>query len=145
MGGEPGTDGQGLIPPVEEPGLRVTLASLFAAGADHVAALFSLFLLEASDVVRRLKGKIVCLVVGIFLLFIGYLFACVLLTMYLKERFDDVILALACVGGAHLLFGVIFLCIGIWKRLGPFAPETIQELKTDYECLQIAIKENKNL
>lgn len=136
--------GEEVAPSVEEPGLGTTLVSLFESGSDHVASLCSLFLMEVADIIRRFKGKLVCLIIGLFLLFVGYLLSCVLLVTYLEEVLHNVVLAWACVAGGHVVLGLIFLCIGVWRRLGPLAPGTTQELKNDYECLRIAIKENKN-
>lgn len=130
-------------PQPDDKSLGSSIASIFAAGADHVSALFSLFLVEMADVVQRLKGKLICLVFGGLFLLIGYLFGLTALSVYLGTMFE-LHWVLLCIAGFHLVAGLIALLVASKKRLGPFAPETVNELKSDYECLQIAIKENRN-
>ncbi len=130
-------------PVEEEKSFRDSFMSMAEAGMEHIAALASLFLVEADESLQRIKCKAVCLCIGLFLLFFGYVFGFLAVTVLL-EGWMGLLWALVSVAGFHLVVGGILLCVAIRKKAGPFAPETVNELKSDYECLQIAIKENKS-
>lgn len=129
----------------EETGKPVgtSIADLCSAGMDHFSALGSLFLIEMAETIKRLKARFICLVIGLFFLVLGYLFACAGLVVYLAELIDPLEAVLA-VAGFHLLVGLIVFGYAVCRKTGPVAPETVNELKSDYQCLQIAIKESRN-
>jgi hypothetical protein len=123
--------------------LYTALMNGLSAGADHLSALSSLFLVEVGEAGERLRSKFVLLIVAAFVLVVGYLFTCVTLTILLATWIGWLYSALA-MALLHLVIGGIALIVGVKRKVGPIAPQTVQELQVDYQCLKIATQESKN-
>lgn len=123
--------------------LGTSIADLCAAGMDHCSALGSLFMIEMAATLKRLKAKFICLVLGLLFVLLGYLFGCAGLVIYLANHIE-LLWAVLAVAGFHVFAGLIVLAYAVCRKTGPLAPETVNELKSDYQCLQIAIKESRN-
>ncbi len=125
-------------------GMGKSMSMILSSGLDHVHALFSLFLLELGEAAERLRGKAICLAVGVFLLFFTYIFFCVTVTVLLELWMGSLLLACCIMFALHLVGVVVTFVMASRIKVGPVAPETLQEIQSDYECLQIAIKESRN-
>lgn len=129
---------------VNEGGTARSLSMIVSAGLDHVHSLFSLFLLEMEEAAERVRNKAVCLAAGVFLLFFTYIFFCVTVTVLLNGWLNSLLMACGVMFLLHVIGVVIAFVTASRIKVGPIAPETRQELQSDYECLQIAIKESRN-
>lgn len=112
-------------------------------GMEHIRALGALFLLELEEAAEKAKIKLVRMVIAAGLLIVGYLILCSFL-IALISLWLPLIWALAIIGGIHFIAGGILLYAGMKVKLTPVLPATLEEINTDYTCLQIAIKENRN-
>ncbi len=119
-------------------GLRRT-----ALGAvSHAESLLELFRLELREFGQRQVRRVVAIVLGIGLLMVSYLLFCAALCVLLS-LWMPLLAAVASVFGLNALAGAAILVAGLRMRTGPLAPATRQELKTDFQCLKIAIGENR--
>lgn len=128
----------------EGEGMSRFLSMILSAGLDHAHSFFSLFLLELGEAAERLRGKAICLAAGVFLLFFTYIFFCITATVLLNIWLHSLLLACTIMFALHLIGVVVAFVLASRIKVGPVAPETLQELQSDYECLQIAIKESRN-
>ncbi len=119
-------------------GLRRT-----ALGAvTHVESLLELFRLELREFGRRQARRVAAIVLGVGLLLVSYLLFCVVLCVLLS-LWMHLLAAVAIVFAINVLAGGTALAVGLRMRAGALAPATMQELKTDFQCLKIAIGENR--
>ncbi|MEG2970017.1 MAG: phage holin family protein [Akkermansia sp.] len=123
----------------ETPTLRQTLSQVL----DHIRTLATLFVVEVEEAADRAKVKLLRLILAAGLLIVGYLLLCGFAVAVL-EIWVGMIGALGILAAIHLITGGIFLYIGLKSKIGPILPSTLDEINTDYTCLQIAIKENRN-
>lgn len=127
----------------EKKPLRSIIAGFVESGVEHIVSLGELFSLELQELTGRLKCKIICFLLGFFFMLIAYFCACVALIVFLG-RWMDVLWAVLCVCGGHALIGGGLLLTAALRKIGPVAPKTTNEIKSDYQCLRLFIKENKN-
>ncbi len=116
---------------------RITLGAV-----DHAEALLELFRMELREFGQRQARRVAAIVLGVGLLLVSYLLFCAGLCVMLS-LWMDWLPAVAIVFFANALAGALALGIGLKMRVGPLAPATQQELKTDFQCLKIAIGENR--
>ncbi len=108
----------------------------------HAESLLELFRMELHEFGQRQARRVAAIVLGVGLLLVSYLLfcagLCVLLSLWM-----DWLPAVAIVFCVNALAGGLSLIIGLKMRVGPLAPATQQELKTDIQCLKIAIGANR--
>lgn len=132
-------DGDGL----PEKSATSSVRHMLLQGMDHIRALGALFVLELEEAAEKAKIKLVRMIVAAGLLIVGYLILCVFL-IALLYLWIPLVWALAVIGSIHFIAGGILLYAGMKVKLTPVLPATLEEINTDYTCLQIAIKENRN-
>ena len=120
-----------------------SVRNMLIHGMDHFRSLGSLFLLELEETAEKARVKLVRLLIAAGLLIVGYLILCVFL-IALISLWLGFVWASAIVGAIHLIAGGILLYAGIKVKLTPILPATLEEINTDYTCLQIVIKANRN-
>lgn len=120
-----------------------SVRNMVSQGMDHIRSLGALFLLELEEAAEKARIKLVRMLVAAGLLVVGYLILCAFFVA-LISLWLDVVWALAIVGAVHFIAGGILLYAGMQVKLAPVLPATLEEINTDYTCLQIAIKENRN-
>ncbi len=119
-------------------GLRRTALDAVA----HAESLLELFRHELREFGQRQARRLVLIVAGLGLLMVSYLLFCAALCV-LFSLWMHWLAAVAIVFFLNLLAGGIALLVGLRMRVGAPAPATLQELKTDYQCLKIAIGGNR--
>ncbi len=119
-------------------GMRRTLLRTVA----HAESLLELFRLELGEFGQRQLRRVVFVALGAGLLLVSYLLLCAALCVLLSLWMHP-LAAVGIVLAINVLAGGICLVAGLRVRAGPLAPATRQELKTDFQCLKIAIGENR--
>lgn len=109
----------------------------------HIGALLQLLVVELQQYgVHQLK-RVAAIVVGAFLLVVGYLLLCVFACVAAHVWLGSWLLATGLVCLLHLIVGFVVLLVGIKSSAGPVAPATREELKNDWQCIRLLLsKEN---
>lgn len=109
----------------------------------HIGALLQLLVVELQQYgVHQLK-RAAAIVVGAFLLVVGYLLLCVFACVAAHAWLGSWLLATGLVCLLHLIVGFVVLLVGIKSSAGPVAPTTREELKNDWQCIRLLLsKEN---
>lgn len=108
--------------------------------ASHASALVQLFRVELQEYGACQARRLLALVVGLLLLLVAYLAFCAALCVVLQGWLDSWLLAAGAVCLVNALLGVFLLLAAIWRKPGPLAPATRQELKDDVQCLKILLR-----
>lgn len=118
-------------------GVRVAAAQV----SEHLGALTELFVLELQEYMQA-QVKRMCLLAAACVLMGGaYLAAGALLTVLLQYWLGWPG-ALAVVLVLHLLTAWLLVALAGKYGRKPFVPSTVQELKNDWQCLELMIKTN---
>lgn len=127
----------------KEEGLAMvrSLRETGTAALTHTKALGALLKLELKEASKRLGKKTALLLAGAFMTAFGYLFLWCLLTVVMAH-FWGIIAGLAVTTGIHLLAAAVVLILFSRTHVTPIAPATVEELKTDLSCLQMALKKS---
>ena len=109
----------------------------------HIGALLQLLVVELQQYgVHQLK-RAAAIVVGAFLLVVGYLLLCAFACVAAHAWLGSWLLATGLVCLLHLIVGFVVLFVGIKSSAGPVAPATREELKNDWQCIRLLLsKEN---
>ena len=108
----------------------------------HAESLLELFRVELKEFGQRQARRVALIVAGVGLLLVAYLLLCAALCVLLS-LWLPLLAAIGIVFFINVLAGAVLLAVGRRMRSGPLAPATLQELKTDYQCLKISIGESR--
>lgn len=118
-------------------GVRAAAAQV----SEHLGALTELFAIELQQYMQAQVRRICLLAAACVLLAGAYLTACALASVLLHYWLGWPG-ALAVVLGLHLLIAWLLVVLAGRNGRQPFAPATVQELKNDWQCLELMIKSN---
>lgn len=109
----------------------------------HIGALLQLLVVELQQYGAHQLRRIAAIVVGAFLLVVGYLLLCAFACVAAHAWLGSWLLATGVVCLLHLIVGFVVLLVGIKSSAGPVAPVTREELKNDWQCIRLLLsKEN---
>lgn len=124
-------------------GMKQAVCEMIEAGLEHAQGLAALCSLELGESLQRVIQRLLLLLVVVVLALFAYIFLCAAVLLLLA-------LWVGWIWACTIMF-VLHLtgCLVAWKffsriSVSPLLPKTVQELKSDYECLRILIKRNKN-
>ncbi len=109
--------------------------------SEHLGALAELFAVELQEYMQAQTKRICLLAAACVLLGGAYLVACALLSVLLQYWLGWPG-ALAAVLGLHVLGAWVLVALARKYGSAKFAPATVQELKNDWQCLELMIKSN---
>lgn len=105
--------------------------------SDHVGALWQLLLVELQEHLQFQFRRAVAILLGLVLLFFGYLLLCAFSCTALAVWTGSWLLAIGCVCVLHIVVGLVCLLVGVRSKPGPIAPAVRQELQNDLQCLKL--------
>ena len=109
----------------------------------HIGALLQLLVVELQQYGAHQLRRIAAIVVGAFLLVVGYLLLCAFACVAAHAWLGSWLLATGLVCLLHLIVGFVVLLVGIKSSAGSVAPATREELKNDWQCIRLLLsKEN---
>ncbi len=113
---------------------------LLRALGTHASALALLFRIELREYRRRKVRYCVLLAAGFFLLLLAYLAMWAALLLWLGPSWGYALCALAFCA-LHAVSGLVVLAAAFRAKPGSPAPQTLNELKEDCECLRMTLGE----
>ena len=132
----------------QQPTLKEQVRTIVQSGKDaagraveHVDAMVELFTLELQNYIRCQVIRACLITVALLLLIGSYFILCALISVALHYWLGW-LGSLGTVLGIHILLVVILLLIARKHANKQIAPQTVQELKKDWECLKLLTKGN---
>lgn len=132
----------------QQPTLKEQVRAIVESGkgmagraVEHVDAMVELFTLELQEYVRCQVIRAILITLAALLLIGAYFITCAFVSVALHYWLGW-LGALGTVLGAHLIIIVVLLLIARKQAQQQVAPQTIQEIKKDWECLKLLTKGN---